>query len=384
MSSALPLPALPSRAVRPDEMIRDVAFVPKPGPVGHDQLTKMAVARHLAELLEARFIGILPGHIPQPAASLLVVPSETLIGDPCRQLEMHGASEVFGGIVPYPFVATKVITHPLVRPGAAAPTGWSAAFPEAVRDVVLPGYSVFDARDALLAGERLFTGGSVRTKAPQGVGGSGQQVVRSPRELATLVQGIPAALLRDEGLVLERNLEGVETYSVGQVRVGPWLASYCGTQQLTVNHAGLEVYGGSTLTVARGDYDRLLAQPIEAAQRAAIDQAMVYHRAAVTCFPGVIATRCNYDVGQGHDDRGQPHSGVLEQSWRIGGASGAEVVALHAFRNDGTLQRLEAETREVYGEPDALPPGAKVYYDGVDPHVGRLVKYAVVRHHGHA
>lgn len=385
MSSAVPLPALPSQTVRPNRSLLDVAFIPKSGPAGHDQLTKMAVARHLAELLGARFIGTAGSGSPDPAASRLVVPSETLIaGEPCRRLGIDEAAQIFGGIVPHPFVATKVITHPLVRPDATAPAGWNAAFPAAVQHVVLPGYSVFDTRDALQAGERLLAGGAVRTKAPQGVGGSGQQVVQSRDELAALVHAIPDALLRDEGLVLERNLRDVATYSVGQVRVGPWLATYCGTQHLTKDHAGREVYGGSTLTVVRGDHDRLLAQPIEDAQRAAIEQARVYHRAAMACFPDLVATRCNYDAAHGIDDRGRPHAGVLEQSWRIGGASGAEVMALQAFRNDDTLQIVEAETREVYGDPGELPPGSKVYYDGVDSHAGRLVKYAVVRQHGHA
>lgn len=369
----------------------DVVFMPRPGAqphaLGHDQLTKLALANHLAELLEGRFAGVvLAPHDARDAddphadtAPLLLVPSDTLTVGTGTALP-----EVFGGIVPHAFIATKVITHPLVRPSAVAPAGWNPAFPEAVHDVVLAGWSVFSADEAVIATERLLAGGSVRAKLPSGIGGSGQQVLRSMDDLHTLLQRLPAASLRAEGLVLERNLHDVKTYSVGQVRVGGWTATYCGTQRLTTNHAGHEVYGGSRLMVVRGDHEVLLNQPLDDAQRRAVEQAMVYHRAAVACYPGFSATRWNYDVAAGVDDHGLPQDGVLEQSWRIGGATGAELAALQAFRDDPELDVVEAETVEVYGEADDLPPGARLYYDGIDAHVGRLVKYAVARRYGHA
>ena len=74
-------------------------------------------------------------------------------------------------------------------------------------------------------------------------------------------------------------------------------------------------------------------------------------------------------------------SGVLEQSWRLGGASGAEIGALEAFRADPSLRIVRAMTREVYGEAPALPAGAVVYYSGVDASVGALTKYALTEPH---
>jgi hypothetical protein len=66
---------------------------------------------------------------------------------------------------------------------------------------------------------------------------------------------------------------------------------------------------------------------------------------------------------------------VLEQSWRIGGASGAEVAALRAFRDDATLRVVRASCVEAYG--DTTPPDdALVYYHGDDSHGGMLTKYA--------
>ena len=51
--------------------------------------------------------------------------------------------------MPHAFMATKAITHPLVRPQAVAPEGWSPRFADRVREVVLPGFSVFTIEDAL-------------------------------------------------------------------------------------------------------------------------------------------------------------------------------------------------------------------------------------------
>jgi hypothetical protein len=75
---------------------------------------------------------------------------------------------------------------------------------------------------------------------------------------------------------------------------------------------------------------------------------------------------------------------VLEQSWRVGGASGAEVEALVAFRDDATLRAVRASTREVYGPQVTAPPGATVYFAGNDERAGPLTKYTVVEPHVHA
>jgi hypothetical protein len=98
----------------------------------------------------------------------------------------------------------------------------------------------------------------------------------------------------------------------------------------------------------------------------------------MSCFPGLFASRSNYDVARGVDDSGHWHCGVLEQSWRIGGASGAEVSALRAFDADPGLTSVVATTTERYGADVMVPAGAWLLYDGVDPTAGRLVKYAQV------
>jgi len=246
--------------------------------------------------------------------------------------------------------------------------------------VVLPGYSAFSKREARLGGMQLLELGRVRLKLPAGIGGVGQSVVDDERELVAALESLDEDVLARDGLVLEQDLAEVVTHSIGQVLVDELRASYCGVQRLTTNHHGEQVYGGSDLTIARGGFDRLLQLPLARDVVSAIDQARGYHTAATTSFRGMFASRCNYDVAQGVDKAGQRRSGVLEQSWRVGGASAAELAALEAFRADRSLDVVRASTTEVYST-GAVPDDAVVYFRGVDEHAGAMTKYVRIEPH---
>jgi hypothetical protein len=186
------------------------------------------------------------------------------------------------------------------------------------------------------------------------------------------------ALSRD-GIVLEEDLAAVTTYSVGQVRVADLVASYFGTQRLTPDNGGAAVYGGSELLVARGGFEALAGLGLPEEARLAVGRAQVYDAAAAECFAGMFASRRNYDVALGLDAAGRTRCGVLEQSWRLGGASGAEVAALEAFRAGPGVRAVRAATVEVYGEAaPPPPPDATVYFRGVDERDGPMTKYATV------
>src|SRR5690606_8244799 len=184
------------------------------------------------------------------------------------------------------------------------------------------------------------------------------------------------------GLVLECNLENVVTHSVGQVRVAGMIATYYGTQQLTIDHSGETVYGGSTLTVARGSFCELLALDLPESARRAIEQARIYDAAASDCFVGFLASRRNYDIAEGTDAQGRHHCGVLEQSWRIGGASSAEVLALEAFSQEPSLRYVHSRSLEFYEEDREPPANAVVLYRGHDDDIGFITKCAYIEPHG--
>jgi hypothetical protein len=352
------------------------------GDLGHDLRSKMAVAQQIAELLGSEFAGEHAPGRPLGRAHYLV-PSDTLccVAE-ARRLGVTGKDDLFGGVVPRPFVASKVITHPLVRNGARAPAGWVGALGTRLGNAVLPGFSVFTPEDAREAGARLLEHGPVRLKNAAGVGGVGQSVAHDAAELRAQLAEIDPEVLATRGWVLECNLASLETFSVGRVQVGGRTAAYYGWQHNTKNHRGHEVYGGSNITVVRGGFDTLLKLPMPPNAREAVAKAMAYHEATHRAYGGLFASRVNYDVVHGSDHEGRLRCGVLEQSWRIGGASGAELAALHAFKKDDTLRSVRASTHEVYADGDFTPPAdARVLYDGTDSAVGRLIKYVQVRPH---
>jgi hypothetical protein len=342
----------------------------------HDGVTQAAIAARLATLKGYHFAGEFdPG--ARPAGRVYFVPGATMVGvAAANALGVRTEDDLFGGVVPHPFVATKAITHPLVAPDAAAPEGWSHAFTRRVRPVVLPGFTAFTLPDARKAGLRLLERGPVRLKQPHSAGGRDQVVVAAPGELGAALDALDPGDLSQHGLVLEWNLDDVTTYSVGQVRLGGLTVTYCGTQRATPDNAGATVYGGSDLLVARGDYGALLGLGLAPAWRRAVAQARIYD-AATEGFAGFFASRRNYDVARGRDARGRWRCGVLESSWRIGGASGPEVAALEAFRTDTALAAVRAWCVERYGPDLEPPPRAVVHYHGVDERQGPLIKYTL-------
>src|SRR5882757_3776745 len=144
------------------------------------------------------------------------VPDDTLLLNEASSLGIRGANDLFGGIVPHAFVKTKAISHPLVSSSAERPDGWSDAFARRVRDVTLPGYTIFSARDAHAAAVRMFARGAIRVKEPLGASGKGQALVATAEELDAFLEKVPAHEMAAYGLVLEENLRNVTTQSVGR------------------------------------------------------------------------------------------------------------------------------------------------------------------------
>ncbi len=345
----------------------------------HETQTRLAIAARLAALRGSEFAGHYdPAY--SYAGRLYFVPGDTLTTAEARELGISSEGDLFGGVVPQPFIATKVITHPLVTLDAAAPEGWSQEMAKLLPEEVLPGFSVFATADARRAAASLLQLGRARLKKALGIGGAGQSVIASLDELDALLDAMDGDELRRHGVVIEQNLEQVTTYSVGEVHVAGARIAYYGTQRLTPNHRGADVYGGSDLVVVRERFDSLLELQLDEAARQAISEARRYDAAAMRAFPGFMASRRNYDVVHGLDREGLSRSGVLEQSWRIGGASPAEIAALEAFRAEPQRHSVRASCYEVYGEC-VPPPHATVCFNGDDPRVGRLTKYSLINEH---
>ena len=344
----------------------------------HLRAARQELGRRLAEFLGCPFEGeFSPDR--RYGGRTYFIPGDTLDAATASALNIKGEDDLFGGVVPAPFIATKSITHSLIDPCAAAPAGWSHPLGARLTNAVLNGCSAFSRDDARRAGTQLLERGAVRTKPALASAGRDQTLVTDRVELGRVldIMGEDAIAC---GLVIEENLVAVETFSVGQVRVAGHVASYFGVQRMTTDNFGEPVYGGSDLLVAPGNFDVLLALDLSDKARLAVSQARIYDASAFEAFPGLFASRRNYDVVSGRDSSGEQRMGVLEQSWRMGGASAAELAALEAFRADPTLRAVRASSFEAYGAVEP-PVGATIYFLGVDNRIGPMARYSTVEAH---
>src|SRR5262249_50679836 len=306
------------------------------------------------------------------------VPDDTLLLEEASCLGIHSPNDLYGGVVPCPFVKTKAITHSLIDRHAERPLGWCTAFAERVRDIVLPGFTAFSNRDTRMAARLMLMRGPIRLKKPLSASGRDQTVVTTLNELDAVLEKVSADEMATYGLVLEENLRQVRTLSVGEVAVGGLRISYHGTQRTVADNDGQPVYGGSDLVCVRGGWESLDVLPMSPEVRAAVVAARRYD-AATEELPGFTASRRNYDVAQGIGADGQPRLGVLEPSWRIGGASSAELVALATFARNPSLKVVGASHVEEFGTGRRAPADAIVDFQGEDPAWGPLLRYTTVK-----
>lgn len=351
-------------------------------PGSHEYDTLDALSRRLARLLGRPYLGARDSAQGLPPGPAYLVPERTLTRARALSLGVLEAGDLFGGVVPSPVFATKLISHPLEATDAVAPHDFPHDVGARVHAAVLPGLSVFSAGDARRAYRRLRDQGPLRLKLARGIGGRGQVLLEHADDLDAALDGLPDDELPRHGASIELHLFEPRTFSVGWAVCGQHRISYVGSQRTVANARGEDVYGGSDLLVARGGFARLEATGLEPPLRDGLHRAREFHAAVSWCAPGFFASRCNYDVIHGRDQSGRTWTGVLEQSWRIGGASPAEIAALHAFADDGRLDLVHASSHEVHG-PCIPPAGADVHYHGTDPAWGEMTKYSMLSRHGH-
>lgn len=338
----------------------------------HEVATQLCLARKLAELLQCQVLEPYQADSARPGAAHYYVPDQTLIGPlHAHELGISDEARFFGGMVPYDFVASKAITHGLWSRRSAAPDGWSHTLAERLADAVLSGYTAFSPEDARQAGGALLRRGPIRIKPVYANAGRGQRVIQDVKELERAIAEMTEIT---RGVVLEENLADVETYSVGWCRVGGNTLSYVGTQGLTPDNSGQDVYGGSNLRCILDEPTALTSLDMTPNERHAVTLALRYDAAVNQAYPSLIASRRNYDIALGQSTAGAWRAGVLEQSWRAGGASIAEASALLHFAHHPECREINAYTHERYGSPSAQPDSGDLVFHGQDSQVGWLTK----------
>ena len=193
----------------------------------------------------------------------------------------------------------------------------------------------FEPEDALRAGASLLERGPVRVKRATGIGGRGQYVVKGTDDLAEVLGAIDADELSTSGVVIEENLDEVTTYSVGQVRVGRsrrHLLRHAAADDATTGaqkSTAAPTCSSCEATSTRCCASRWRNPSGSRSRRPASTTPLPTRASPGSSLRGAITTWCRGSMRADGSARG-----VLEQSWRIGGASGAEIGALEAFRAD--------------------------------------------------
>lgn len=343
-----------------------------------DQEPHEALCRRLSDILDWPYVGWYSPGQDYPDLPYFI-PFETLSTDEAADWGVSSADSLLGGVVPHPFVATKVVAHPLVPDAIASPAGWNPALGKQIAAYTLPGYSAFSKPDLYRAIERLLPQGSVRLKCAVSRGGLGQTVVSDAGQ-DSFVEALEPDVLA-AGVAVEVNLGALRTISIGEVDLPGMTLAYYGEQRLTRTEDGTSVYGGSHLHILRGNLAQLAKNRLPPGISEAIAAALGYERSVLDAFPGVFASRRNYDVAIASQDGGNEHVAVLEHSWRVGGASAAEIMAYGVLRAAPSKRWVEAYTCELYGE-GTPPADAQVLFQGNVPGNGKLTKYCGVTMRG--
>lgn len=345
----------------------------------HKDAAHIVLTSRIAQFLGGHFVGRLEEI--EDEADVFIVPRTTLSGDECSRGRPLVKEDFFGGRIPFEILGTKAIMHPAAG-SEQLPDFWPLDFVAKAHEFGLRGYTAFSPGQVWDAGRRLLSEvGTIRLKAVHASGGEQQHAVCDEQELRQALDQMTQNGRLCDVVVLEEDLRDTATYSVGVVSLGGSSFCYHGTQHSTTNNDGLPAYGGTTIEVHRGDMEALLDQCPEQVRKF-VHVAAGFDDLALSRLPGLVASRRNYDVIEGLGSDGDRRLALLEQSWRAGGASGAEIAAMEVFAQDKSVRRVRASTVERYGNSATAPADATIYFSGTDPVVGRLMKYAIVEEIG--
>jgi hypothetical protein len=323
-------------------------------PAGHDSVGRRAVAERLAETLGAHYRRRLTTRRALPGTPYFV-PDDALTHARASRSGIASADDLFGGVVPHAFVATKAITHGVRDPDARAPDGWSHAFNARVEGAVLRGLPRSRATTRWPRCASSSTRRRAASSAATASAAGASRWSRSVDEAAQVLDAIDDATLADTGIVVEENLRDVTTYSVGLVAAGGMTLSYCGTQRTVRNGMGHDVYGGSTLACVRGGFEALstLDLPDDARKAVAL-------RAGTTRPRSRRTDGCSRRAATTTSRRARPRTARRASACSSSrGAWAARAAprcrALEAFSADPGCASVRASTVETYRAHPRIP-----------------------------
>lgn len=286
------------------------------------------------------------------------VPFAAVHSDLATDRGVAGLGTLYGGIVREHQHADKAILHTLPSTGTAHPEWYSRSFAEAVRDVVLPGYTAFT-HDDLVHGLDIMHGEglSVRFKDPANTGGLGQHFVSSREELSRVAFEY-ADKISETGMVLEVDLHGPVTITVGYVNIKGVIYTWHG-RPYDVEHDGMVRFGGNELLVVRGGLDVLRTHSADPHDQLAIDQAKRTFDAY--SLLGATISRATLDIVQGTSCDGLFRSGVTDPSLRPSASSAAEIRAIEALAANPEATAATTRLKYDYTKSAARTPSQELF-----------------------
>jgi hypothetical protein len=281
------------------------------------------------------------------------IPSSTITLSEAERRGVRSVDDLYGvaiGVNDIP--GSKVSLHRVI---GSSPHGYSRSVANSLteRGLVLPGYSVFNIESAQLAFQALHNDDySVRLKDPRQSDSGGQWVVECETDLLDVLQRLPE--LGTHGVVLESNLSDTSTLSMGSVIIDGVCYSFL-ARQFDVKHLGKTRFGGGQVTFYQCELSDLADNVDDEYLKVAIEKASSAHDVFSQYEP--IASRFSYDVLTGVASNGNMLSGVSDQTFRVGGYTPAEVLAierLHSTANikGANLDSVTALVRLIYDPTD--------------------------------
>jgi len=298
------------------------------------------VARRIASHLGIEF-----DHRPADGVDrhAFFVPSKTLPKKAAHALGITTVHDFYGGAVEDLLHVSKSALHSRIRKDSNQPLAYSEKFAAQVADVVLPGFTFFGVDEGFDESD-----------------GAGQDLVTSIGHLRSLLGSLDPYFVSQNGMVLEVNLEDARTTSAGIFYLGGELYSQLARQK-DIKMNGRTLYGGAVMRICRGGFDSLSrCSRGDNHSGLVIEQAGIIHERMGLFDP--LVSRASYDVLQGITSQGEFLSGVTDITYRLGGSSPAEVLALDYFRQNPDIVFIDADVTLDY--PIGAPaPNEVIFLD---------------------
>ncbi|HEU4665134.1 MAG TPA: DUF3182 family protein [Dokdonella sp.] len=335
---------------------------------------------HTAERI-ARLLQYECGSAPRDDRQrIYFVPDHTLTLAEAARLGIRSELDLYGGVVPHAFVATRAAAHAPISADAVVPQSWSYALARMLASNVLRGYSAFTVMDACIAAKRLLRSGPVRIHCGDAEPAPAGEALHDLDDCIEAIEAIPLVDLGLRGVVVEHALAEESVHVVGNARIGAQSVSYLGTRRAARTVHGVTVHAGCDLVLVQGDFTALDRVGLDAHERKAVLKAAYYDAAFAHAYRPSFASRRCYDVVIGRNAHGEVRMGVRGPLWRCSAESPAEVAAMLAFRDLPGLACVRASTYEAIGAVD-LPGDAMVYHRARCDAGGTVTRYCTVDMH---